>query len=292
MTMVFEQATELLESADQIAAKAWLDAELGPGELQHVCRDSDIDECYQELPGYTLDPSRPYTVERDVETLQVIAGPLGTIEARSWVGMAPDLLILGAWMTQGMRRVNDLLIGALYTQQCASDRGCKWRKKPMDVDEMVKIWIDVLVGLSTAHSHEGFTLADHQTDELLRPMLSAPVSQIREWASKLTVNLRNDERVPFLIWSMFERVLEPLILKSPGGAKVRLRKQLATDVAKLVEGDLDRAELVKAIAGALQWRPPTELEGIKVAVKAGAKPHVTGRQSCLFLSAGGHSVVL
>jgi hypothetical protein len=63
-------------------------------------------------------------------------------------------------------------------------------------------------------------------------------------------------------------------------------------VADAVEKNLDRGQLVEAIAGALQWRSGERLEAVKQRLDAGEKPRIRGRESCLFLEAGEEVVVL
>jgi hypothetical protein len=162
----------------------------------------------------------------------------------------------------------------------------------LDVPDLVAQWVESIVALATAHDHEARSRADHTTDDLLRPLMSAPIADLRAFAVALTTQLRADQRVPFLIWSGFERVIAPLVKLSPEGEILELREQLANEVAELVEKDLDRAQLVQAIAGALAWRDPKALTAIKSGIEAGAKPKLRGRESCLFLEVGSALVVL
>lgn len=85
--------------------------------------------------------------------------------------------------------------------------------------------------------------------------------------------------MPFFVWSMFSAFGEAVIEGAADDeAIIRLKKKLAGEIAEMVEKDV-RPDLQKALAGALMWRPKESLEEIKEDLKAGAKPHVKGRQS-------------
>ena len=218
---------------------------------------------------------------------------LPTIPAREAALMALDLTIQGIWWEYGCQCVRTLANTLAYAdwRRSRMQRDSP-RRKPVNVPELVEQWLDVLVGLSTAHDPEARTRADHDTDELLGPLLIAPIGQIREFARSLAARLEADERVPFLVWSSFRKVVEPIIAAGPESAAIELRKQLAEEIAALVARDLNQAELVAAIAGALQWRDPAKLEAVKTGLEAGGKPRIRGRESCLFLEVGDALVVL
>jgi hypothetical protein len=200
---------------------------------------------------------------------------------------ALDDVIAIAWRYIGWQQKLTTLAGLLaYAEQCTSQHSYfKGRKRIVDVEDLVHRWHETLVQLSTGHGHAAYSGAEHSTDELLTPILSAPIAQLREFASKLAAALEADERVPFLVWSSFKRVVAPLILKRPEGDVLTLHTTLAREVAELVEHQIPREDLVAAIAGALQWRSEELLRSVKANVEQGGQPRMVGRQSCLFLVA-------
>lgn len=213
--------------------------------------------------------------------------------AREWLVVGSDMVtLMSSEYAYAKARTLALLLDYEHRRVVAGGRSGRRKKEPMDVEAMVESWTEVLVALATAHDHETRSRADHQTDDLLRPLLNAPIGQLRQFSAGLAKRLRDDPRVPFMIWSGFHKVIEPLVRISPEGEVIELREQLANEVAELVEKDLDRAQLVKAIAGALQWRNPKALTAIKSGLEAGEKPKIRGRESCLFLEVGDQLVVL
>jgi hypothetical protein len=224
------------------------------------------------------------------EATEPLAPLAQRMSAREWMLCALDLMVQAAWWEVGCQKVRELYLVLAYADW-HSHTGRK-RRIPMNVDALVAQWVEVIVELATAHDHARRTAADHQTDDLLGPLLTAPIAQIRQFGQQLAAALKADPRVPFLIWSSFERVLEPLILKGPDGELLALKTQLAAEIATLVERGLDREELIVAIAGALQWRAPSRLEAVKAKLEQGEKPRIRGRESCLFLEAGDELVVL
>lgn len=213
--------------------------------------------------------------------------------AREAATGALDMTITAAWWVYGVREplINLGLLMA-YAHACNRTTHSRRVRKVDDIDGLVDAWHEVLLALATVHDHETRARADHRTDELLTPLLTAPIGQVREFVQKLARRLREDERVPFMVWSSFERVVTPVVLKGPDGETLSLRKGLAEEIAVQVEQLMDRADLVKAIAGALQWRPPTALERVKKSLDTGTMPRITGRESCLFLEVGDEMVVL
>lgn len=202
--------------------------------------------------------------------------------ARDMALATPDLLINAAYAAVALGKVRRLGATLFYAHKYPGRK----RRTPMDVDNMVDLWIEVLVALATAHDHAGRSEADERSDELLGPLLTAPIKQLRAFAQQLAVRLKEDERVPFLVWSTFDRLIAPLILLGPEGKTVALKTQLATEIAELVEKDLDRADLIASMAAALQWRGPKTLEKVKAGLKSGARPRLRGGESCLFLHVG------
>jgi hypothetical protein len=162
-----------------------------------------------------------------------------------------------------------------------------WSRKPrtpMDVAKLVTEWTAVAIVLATAHTKEEIDRAEFKMDELLTPLLRAPIAELRVFYSDLTEALRADARVPFFLWSVFNGWGKIVIDKCEAKPeRKRLRKKLANEIAEMVDEDV-RPDLVKAISGALQWRDPESLEEIKSDLQAGAKPRLKGRESCLFLT--------
>jgi hypothetical protein len=162
-----------------------------------------------------------------------------------------------------------------------------WSRKPrtpMDVPKMVADWKAVAVVLATAHTKDEVDKAEFKMDELLTPLLGAPIAELREFYTGLTEALRADPRVPFFLWSTFNGWGKIVIDKCEAKPDLkRLRKKLANEIAEMVDEDV-RKDIVTAISGALQWRDPESLEEIKGDLQAGAKPRLKGRESCLFLT--------
>lgn len=221
-------------------------------------------------------------------TMQTLADDvLQDWSARDVATSTFDLVVLAAWNVCGWRNaLNSIAHTLAYTESVVGvgkRRDFNGRKR-VDVDQFVQHWHEALVQMSTAHSHAQFTGAEHSTDELLRPLLTAPIAQMREFASKLSDALEHDERVPFMVWSAFKTVVAPLILKRPEGDVIKLKTTLAREIAELVEHDLPREDLIASIAGALQWRSLQDLNATRSAVvEQKATPRMRGRQSCLFL---------
>ena len=166
------------------------------------------------------------------------------------------------------------------------------KKKPMDVEHMVNLWREVVIRLITSHSKEERDKADFQSDELLGPILVAPVADLRRFVVQLSEALQADERVPFFVWSSFDQWTQDVILKSLDAGPAALKTELAREIAELVEKQLPAADIAQAIAGALQWRPAEDLVKVKANLEKGATPRIQGRQSCLFLEVGGAFVML
>ena len=171
------------------------------------------------------------------------------------------------------------------------------RKTQVDIPKMVDDWKAVVVTLCTAHGKDAVDAAEYRMDELLAPMLTAPVAQLREFYDGLSKALRSDDAVPFFVWSMFNAWGEVIVRPSKDDEKIiRLRRKLAREVAVMVEKDI-QPDITAAVVGALMWRDPETLETIKADLEAGAKPRLRGKESCLFLvtrprGGGEHQVML
>ncbi len=157
----------------------------------------------------------------------------------------------------------------------------------MDVDKVVEDWMEVILKMSQAHDKDEADEAEAQVDRILTPLLSARIAQIREFYAKLVERMKSDKRVPFMIWRTFEAWHDGFVKPAPDEAIKKLRRDLAEQIANMVEEDV-RPDLKEAMIRALMWREPAQLEEVKEALadakEKGIKPTVTGRQSCLFLS--------
>ncbi len=160
------------------------------------------------------------------------------------------------------------------------------RREPVNVESMIKRWTDWIVTFTTAHSKEEVDQAEYVIDELLNPMLTAPVKQLREFWKGLVKSLQTDKRVPLYVHQWFSAWGKVVIDNAEDDQKVlKLKKKLAAEVADLVEkhGSV-KIDLQEALVGALMWRSEESLQEIKTDLEAGAKPRIKGRQSCLFLT--------
>jgi hypothetical protein len=171
-----------------------------------------------------------------------------------------------------------------YGFLCGRMTGGKVTK--VDVDGMVEKWMKAIIGMSLAHSKDEFDAEDAKSDELMTPLLTAPIKQVREFYQKLRDGLKANPQVPMLVWMGFEAWGEIEIDKSVDDIGIkRLKTKLAGEIADIVELPI-RDQIPEAIKRALRWRDPQTLEAVKETLQAGAKPKLVGRQSCLFLEGG------
>lgn len=155
----------------------------------------------------------------------------------------------------------------------------------MDVPKLVDAWTEAIVGMCLAHTKDEYDAHDAKADELLGPLLTTPVAQIREFYGSLRERLDSDKRVPFLVAMAFEAWGEAVVKNAPDEGVKRLKRSLASEIADLVEEPI-RGQIPRAIKRALMWRDEETLRAVRDKVKAGAKPTLRGRESCLFLEAG------
>ena len=237
-------------------------------DVVRICKNSDVDE---KAPIPEEKPKSNLTVRGQVVSLWSIAD---LARQSLLTGIKIDKMKLNS-----LRSVNALLQYGCHYQ----GRGGR-RKIAVDIPKMVNHWSEWIVTFSTAHSKANVDEKEFEIDEILAPLLTAPVKQLRQFYKDLTQALKDDDRVPFFVWSMFSAFGEVIIEGAADDeAIIRLKKKLAGEIAEMVEKDV-RPDLQKALSGALMWRPKEDLEAIKEDLKAGAKPHVRGRQSCLFLT--------
>jgi hypothetical protein len=164
------------------------------------------------------------------------------------------------------------------------------RRTPMDVDALVKRWHEVVVGLAIAHDKDAADRYEAAIEECLTPILAAPIKQVREFYPKLLEALKQDQRVPFLVWRSYEVWVNQVIAKAPDEDIKQLKTDLAREITEMVEREV-KDQLPQAMIRALQWRSPSQLEEVKKVVAreqaAGRGVRLKGRESCLFLEAGG-----
>lgn len=173
-------------------------------------------------------------------------------------------------------------IGVLSALAYVMNYPSRQRRYSMDVDLMVERWKRTVIGLCCSHTKDELDCHEFQMEEWLAPLLTAPVKQIREFARRLVEELEADPRVPFFVHVAFRGYWEVLFKTAPDEDFMYLKTSLAKEIAELVEKDV-QPDIKAAIAGALQWRSPEMLGKIKDAVKAGAKPRLKGKESCMFL---------
>lgn len=210
---------------------------------------------------------------------------MGSLGIRTAVLCCYEVGELGYKMQGGpLQELRNALTMIGYTAACVT-RGPRGRTKPVNVQEMVDLWVPVVVQLATAHDKDTFDEAEAQLDKLLTPILSAPVRQVREFYTALLERMKADTRVPMLVWMGFEAWGAVMVKDAPDEGVKRLKNKLAQEIADLVEEDI-RPQIPEAIARALRWRSPETLEAVKEQVLAGEKPKLKGRESCLFLEVG------
>lgn len=192
-------------------------------------------------------------------------------------------LNIGEFIPKGpQRRAADL---GWLLRYCLDGHWSTKRRTPVKVDELVGQWIEAVVGMSLAHDKDTYDAHDAKADELLGPLLAAPVKQVREFYTKLLESMKSDARVPMLVWMGFEAWGEVMVKDAPDEGVKRLKNKLATEIAELVEEPI-RDQIPNAIKRALRWRDPETLQAVKKTLESGVKPMLRGRQSCLFLEAG------
>ena len=163
------------------------------------------------------------------------------------------------------------------------------RKVKMKIADMVTKWKSAVVALAVAHDKDEADRIEASMEDLLTPLLAAPCDQIRQFAALLLAELKNDKAVPYLVWKAFE-VWQMQMEKAPDEDVKELKAELAKQIVDLVEQDA-KEQLPEAMVRALMWRSPEKLAEVKEVVavekQAGRKVRLKGRESCLFLEAGG-----
>jgi len=213
---------------------------------------------------------------------------------RTAVMASDDLIRLGRAMDSQLKKLDDILTLWKCFFRSTKMRTLWWPRKKrtrMDVDALVTQWHQALKVLSTAHDKHAIDKTEYSLDELNRPLLSAPVRQLREFFKKLTVALKADPEIPFFVWSMFFAWEKVMVDKAQDQEVLVLRDRLAEEIAAMVEKNIV-PDIFEALVGALRWRSPEALTHIKTELEKGEKPRLRGRQSCLFLTVGEAEVML
>lgn len=234
----------------------------------HICNSHDIDE-------------KP--VKRRRKNFMKMGIRDAVLSAPEWVQMAME-------SAEWLKKAIDHLGAVCWYADRYPSRGR--RRKPMNAVDMAKKWECLIVGLATAHDKIERDKWEHDIDEYLTPILSAPVKELREFFALLVTRLKNNERVPFFVWRSLEVWQEKVVENAPDQEVKELKVALARQIADLVEEDVKR-DIGEAVVGALMWRDEKTLREIKKTLvqskKEGAPAKVStqtravGRQSCLFL---------
>jgi uncharacterized protein (UPF0147 family) len=187
-----------------------------------------------------------------------------------------------------VHEINELSCLCWYACKACKEPSHK-RKTRMKIADMVTKWKSAVVQLAVAHDKDEADRVEASMEELLTPLLAAPCSQIRQFAALLLAELKNDKAVPYLVWKAFE-IWQMQMEKAPDEEIKELKTGLAQEIVALVEQDA-KDQLPDAMVRALMWRSPAKLEEVKQVVTdekaAGRKVRLRGRESCLFLEAGG-----
>jgi hypothetical protein len=183
-----------------------------------------------------------------------------------------------------IKKIGDL--GALNYYHLQRARTGRARKVLMDVEILVEKWAKVITGLAIAHDKDEADRYEASVEEILTPILAAPIKQVREFYPKLLARLKSDPKVPFLVWRAYEVWVETAIAKATDEGIKELKTELAREISALVEQDV-KEQLPEALIRALQWRSGETLAEVKEAVietKAnGGKVKLRGKESCLFM---------
>lgn len=182
-----------------------------------------------------------------------------------------------------VKKLRDL--GLCLTHSTRVPRSSIYPRIEMNVQKLVDKWMEIIPAMCLAHDKDVADEYEARTDELLTPILAAPIRQCREFVAKLREAMIADQRVPYVVWAAFD-VWQMNFAKAPDEGVKRLKKKLAGEIVDMVEEDV-RPDLRKAMVRALMWRDPGALEEIKEATvelqKRGGKVRAIGRESCLFL---------
>jgi len=186
------------------------------------------------------------------------------------------------------KKMHELGVMIWYSMQC---RRMGWSKrKPMNVDALVEEWAKVVTGMAVAHDKDESDRYEAAIEKCLVPILAAPIKQVREFYPKLLIALKSNPQVPFLVWRSYEIWVDQVLSKAPDEGIKALKTELAREIAEMVEQDV-KDQIPEALIRALQWRNAETLAEVKEVVtrekEKGNKVRLHGKESCLFLYAGG-----
>ncbi len=201
---------------------------------------------------------------------------------------AREILTVGLYPIIMRQEFRDLL--SLLDYAC--EHPARRKREPMDVEKMVETWVPLVRKLATAHDIDEKDAASFNLDELLLPVVAAPVAQVREFYRKVIAKMKADRSIPWAVWSLFEFWGTNVLDKITKEQEVQLKTEIAKRIAEHSIAEIPREDWVNSMVGALQWRSPEKLEAIESGLKAGQKPRVRGRESCLFLEVGEAEVML
>jgi hypothetical protein len=224
--------------------------------------------------GYGNEPVNPFS-KRGIRT-----AVMSSLEAGKWLWTSK---IGGNKSGSPVHRIT--MLGWILRYGMKNGMCSPRRRKTVKIDEMVTAWIEAVVGMCQAHDKDEYDAHDAKADELLGPLLTAPVAQVREFYANLSEAMKADKRVPMLVWMGFEAWGEVAVKGAQDQGVIRLKNKLAQEIADLVEEPI-RDQIPKAVARALRWRDPETLQSVKETLESGVKPKLRGRESCLFLEAG------
>jgi len=174
----------------------------------------------------------------------------------------------------------------------ACEHPSRRKRVPMDVQEMVGKWVPLVKALALAHDVDEKDLASSTLDDLLKEVITSPVKQIREFYRELTAAMKKDKAVPWALWKLFDFWGENVLEKLESEQEMKLRGELAQQIAERSMEKIDPKDWVDSMIGALMWRSPEKLEEIKEKLDQGHRPRVKGRESCLFLQVDEAEVML
>jgi hypothetical protein len=111
----------------------------------------------------------------------------------------PDWLPIEARIKDYSARYHLNELGCLIWNADQVDRMSRKKRTPMDIPKMIELWQEVVVGLALAHDKDEADRFEARVNDLLTPILAAPIKQVREFAYLLADTLESDRRVP--LWS-------------------------------------------------------------------------------------------
>jgi hypothetical protein len=202
-------------------------------------------------------------------------------------GLAPSI---GCKSLSAVRVLSNVGVLLKYAHDLGYTVRLRKRRIEVDIEKLLTKWQEVIVGLAIAHDKDQADRYEAAIDDCLTPLLTAPIAQVREFASRFLAALKADPRVPFLVWRSYEVWVDEMVAKASDEEVRLLKTGLAAEIVALVEPDV-RDQLPEAMIRALQWRSPEKLEEFKQVVveeqRKGNKVRLRGRESCLFVEAGG-----